>query len=189
MIPLTVSDHSVFQSKPHIQHSSFYTRRSLTITLSARRLFDWPCSCPQTAEKVLLVCTCTKHQSSPHACPTELTTQICGIALLIIHLELCGELQQSRSLDTFDPSQFYLQEIGKGVLTHKHCQSVSRPRVVRQENMVMGLAGPGTKYNCGGEGQQQFTRNMKSEAPPHEHVYDQTKASTSRPFHNLGTRN
>jgi hypothetical protein len=35
-------------------------------------------------------------------------------------------------------------------------------KVVRQKNMVMGLTGLGTKNDCAGEGQQQFTQNGKT---------------------------
>jgi hypothetical protein len=44
------------------------------------------------------------------------------------------------------------------------CQrSGTIPRVVRQKNMVMSPIGPGTKNDCAGDGQQQFTRSDQTE--------------------------
>jgi hypothetical protein len=51
-----------------------------------------------------------------------------------------------------------------GILNIETCQetaverkSSKAPRVVRQKNMVMSPAGLGTKNDCSGEGQKQFT--------------------------------
>jgi hypothetical protein len=37
----------------------------------------------------------------------------------------------------------------------------STVRAVRQKNMAMGSAGPGTKNDSAGKGQQHFTQNQK----------------------------
>jgi hypothetical protein len=41
-------------------------------------------------------------------------------------------------------------------------QRITRPRVVRQINMITSPSGPGSKNECAGEGQQQFNWTEKS---------------------------